>query len=174
MKKATQPGTVLFFRHDGFFPSLIRMWTQSTWDHVAIIVRAPIAGQDTSRPLIVEAVPGGVRLRELGQLEPAWWCNPLSDDPSGSVLSADLQAYANLMRGRGYDWLNDLRAAFDLPRVRNRQRQCVELVIGALKRCGVNIPTSILRPQDLADYLCGWGGPYALALNAPVHPRPRS
>lgn len=147
---ARSVGTVLFFRHRGFFPSLIRVWTQSTWDHVAIITYS-----DSLQRMILEAVPGGARLRSIKPSEGYWWTIPEHMLDASPAEIGKLVDYAYAHTGVPYDWANDLRAAFDLPRARTRRRQCVELVVGALRAAGLVVPSGILTPEHLADYLCG-------------------
>lgn len=147
---ARHVGTVLFFRHRGFLPSLIRVWTQSTWDHVAIIIYNGLLNWT-----ILEAVPGGARLRKITTDEGYWWTVPEHMLDASPAELGKLLAYATAHTGVPYDWWNDLRAAFNLPRVRTRRRQCVELVVGALRAAGLVVPSGILTPEHLADYLCG-------------------
>jgi len=105
---------------------LIRHWTGSEITHIGLAWRAG------GRLFTLEALPGiGVQMRLLSHALPCWWLPVRASDWAAA------EEYALGELGRGYSWLDAIRAGLGLEPKRFNGAQCAEYVREVYARAGL-------------------------------------
>lgn len=156
------PGTIGVVATNGFVPGIIRLGTRSHFDHVVIAV---------GEGRIVEAMPGGVRVRFEDEYDDIGWATTEPLDPAARAVMASTALAAI---GTAYNWpaiaVFTVRTfASWLPHRRlsrwadNRDAViCSELAVRCMRAAGIESfggrPAATVSPADFANLILskGW------------------
>lgn len=143
LRLSIRPGDVLLFEGDTLTDDVIRLGTRSTWNHVAVVTDQP--------RVMVEALPGGVRLAPIPTKGPYWVV------VAQALWGPATSAFCRAVVGEPYSYLNDLVAGLGLAPLTTQAWECAQLAAQILRTMGWTVPSDCDTPQKVAMLLAARG-----------------
>ncbi|MHB1938674.1 MAG: hypothetical protein ACYCOR_19145 [Acidobacteriaceae bacterium] len=140
-------GTLCFWSGRSWVDRFVRIWTQSTWDHVGIVLDG----------LLYEALPPRVTSGPLSPARLPLWTATLPE----ALNWAAGAALARSLVGKPYGWANDALAGLGCRRRLPGEVECAQLVLAVLGAAGIrNAGTVVATPEAVAMLVGGAGATF--------------